>query len=169
MKYQITHKSLDHQLDIRPDKNEIEWNEIIRNYEFEPLHNNTWMLRLGKKSYIVTNIQSEQDKVTFAIDGTFYTLPVMDEQQLLLAKLGFKSASAGNKGQLNAPMPGKVLEILVHVGDTVSTGHPVAILEAMKMENELKSPVDGVVTEIAVETGASVEKNTLLVKIEAIG
>ena len=66
-------------------------------------------------------------------------------------------------------MPGKILDILVKVGDAVFKGQPVAILEAMKMENELKSPIDGNVISIDVETGQSLEKNTPILEIEAVG
>ena len=63
-------------------------------------------------------------------------------------------------------MPGLVIEARVKVGDVVKKGGAVIVLEAMKMENILKSPSDGVVKKITVEKGAVVEKNQVLVIFE---
>ena len=65
-----------------------------------------------------------------------------------------------------APMPGMVVKVEVAVGDRVKAGQGVVIVEAMKMENELKAPADGVVASIAVETGQTVEKGALLLTLE---
>ncbi len=70
------------------------------------------------------------------------------------------------KGGVYPPMPGKITEVKVNVGDSVSAGDTVCILEAMKMFNELKAPNDGVVKEINIEVGSSVTPNDLLVLIE---
>ena len=66
-------------------------------------------------------------------------------------------------------MPGKILDIMVEVGDVVKKGQPVIILEAMKMENELKSPIDGIIKKLDVSVGQIVEKKTLILEIEAVG
>jgi biotin carboxyl carrier protein len=65
-----------------------------------------------------------------------------------------------------APMPGRVLRVLVRVGDTVELRQPVVVVEAMKMENELRAPKAGTIKEVAVEAGESVEAGRLLVVIE---
>ena len=67
---------------------------------------------------------------------------------------------------VTAPMPGLVVKVEVAVGDRVKAGQGVVIVEAMKMENELKAPADGVVSSIAVEQGQTVEKGTLLLTLE---
>ncbi|MBW3631158.1 MAG: biotin/lipoyl-binding protein, partial [Gemmatimonadetes bacterium] len=64
-----------------------------------------------------------------------------------------------------APMPGKVLKVEVAVGDLVKAGQGVVIVEAMKMENELKAPVDGTVVSVSVEAGQTVEKGALLLTL----
>jgi propionyl-CoA carboxylase alpha chain len=69
-------------------------------------------------------------------------------------------------GAVAAPMPGKVIEIRVSPGDTVRAGDVVAVLEAMKMENHLRSAEDGTIVDIAVAVGDQVEKDTLLMVIE---
>ncbi len=65
-----------------------------------------------------------------------------------------------------APMPGRVVRILVAPGDAVTARQGVVVVEAMKMENELRAPKDGRVKDIAVEPGASVEAGRVLVVIE---
>jgi len=69
-------------------------------------------------------------------------------------------------GAIAAPMPGKVIEIRVTVGDAVSAGQVVAVLEAMKMENHLRAAEDGIVTEIRAAVGDQVEKDALLMVID---
>lgn len=73
---------------------------------------------------------------------------------------------AGNGPQrLVAPMPGKVVRVLVQTGDSVRARQPLVVVEAMKMENELRAGRDGVVAGIHVREGASVEAGALLVEI----
>lgn len=138
-------------------------------FEFTTQKNGRRLLRIGEKLYKIDNVHFDKHDVEFTLDGRWCRVPVRNEQELLLDRLGFKSAAEVGEGQLNAPMPGKILEIVVNVGDTVNTGDPVAILEAMKMENELKAPVDGTISSIHVEEGQSVEKNVLILEIEASG
>ena len=68
-------------------------------------------------------------------------------------------------GRLKAPIPGLIARYLVDVGDEVTAGQPVVILEAMKMENEVRSPTAGRVEAIHVAPGETVASNTLLVEI----
>ena len=63
-------------------------------------------------------------------------------------------------------MPGKVVKVLVAAGDTVQQGQGLIVVEAMKMENELKSPKDGVVSELAVTEGQAVESGAKLLVVE---
>lgn len=69
------------------------------------------------------------------------------------------------RGSIVAPLPGLVLRILVGKGDTVSEGQPVALMEAMKMENEIESPVSGRVEEIMVSEGENVLENAVIMRI----
>jgi biotin carboxyl carrier protein len=76
------------------------------------------------------------------------------------------STGAGGPQAVLAPMPGRVVRVLVGVGDAVTARQAVVVVEAMKMENELRSPKDGRVKEVAVAAGASVEAGRILVVIE---
>ena len=67
---------------------------------------------------------------------------------------------------VQSPMPGKVVKVLVAVGDEVKTGQGVVVVEAMKMENELKSPKDGKIKAVSVKEGQAVEAGQSLVTLE---
>ena len=77
-----------------------------------------------------------------------------------------ESASGTGPQRLMAPMPGKVVRILVKTGETVSARQPLVVVEAMKMENELRASRDGTVAEIHAREGASVDAGALLVVIQ---
>ncbi|HLE68762.1 MAG TPA: biotin/lipoyl-containing protein [Vicinamibacteria bacterium] len=68
-----------------------------------------------------------------------------------------RRGSAPGRIEVKSPMPGKVVEVLVSPGASVTAGQPVLLFEAMKMQNELRSPEDGVVAEVAVEAGQAIE------------
>ena len=76
-----------------------------------------------------------------------------------------KAPQAGNIS-VTAPMPGKVLAVKVKVGDSVTSGAPVLVLEAMKMENDIVAPKDGKVVAVNVKAGDSVESGAVLVSLE---
>jgi biotin carboxyl carrier protein len=76
------------------------------------------------------------------------------------------SAGAAGEQRIVAPMPGKVLRVLVRAGDEVTLRQPLVVVEAMKMENELTSPKAGRVKEVAANEGQSVEAGRLLVIVE---
>jgi len=77
-------------------------------------------------------------------------------------------ADAGPEGlvQITAPMPGRVVKVLTAEGTAVTRGDGIIVLEAMKMENELKAPRDGIVASVLVEEGQGVEGGALLATIE---
>jgi biotin carboxyl carrier protein len=74
--------------------------------------------------------------------------------------------AGARRASVKSPMPGRVVRVLVSVGDRVSAGQPLIVIEAMKMENELRAPFDGVVGRVGVEAGAPVDADTVLVVIE---
>jgi biotin carboxyl carrier protein len=77
-----------------------------------------------------------------------------------------RSDSGSGPQRVVAPMPGKVVRVAVGVGDAVSARQPVVVVEAMKMENELRASRDGIVAEIHAREGMSVDAGALLVVIQ---
>jgi biotin carboxyl carrier protein len=92
------------------------------------------------------------------------TLQVKDRFDILLEKMGMNAAGSGAIKNIKAPMPGLILDLKVKPGDEVKKGDVVLILEAMKMENIIKSPGDGIVKEVKVSLKQSVEKNQVLIQ-----
>ncbi len=106
-----------------------------------------------------------QSRITRAGQDLVVQCPFGD--LLLRQEPRFQPPGSGETGGgLEAPMPGKVIQLHVAVGDPVRAGQTVAVLEAMKMEHPMDAPEDGVVTEILVEIGQQVESGTLLVAVE---
>lgn len=83
---------------------------------------------------------------------------------------GYKpsSLSQGGEGGLLTQMPGKVVKIMANVGDKVKKGQTLLILEAMKMENEIKCGVDGVVKAVHVKAGDALDQGVLMMEVEAV-
>lgn len=92
-------------------------------------------------------------------------VPVVVDRQRH-ARGGPRTAGGAGQQRVNAPMPGRVLRVLVKVGDEVAHRQGLVVVEAMKMENELTAPKAGTVIEVAVTEGTSVEAGRLLVVIE---
>ena len=94
------------------------------------------------------------------------TVAIEDRFDALLHQLGMDNMNNQKVNEVKAPMPGLVLNIMIKPGDSVSKGDGLLVLEAMKMENIIKSPTDGVVKSIEVEQSIAVEKNQVLIKFE---
>jgi biotin carboxyl carrier protein len=92
------------------------------------------------------------------------TLQLKDRFDMLLEKMGLASSGSGNLKEIKAPMPGLILELKVKPGDLVKKGDVILILEAMKMENIIKSTGDGIVRDVKVSLKQSVEKNQILIQ-----
>ena len=169
MKFEATVNEDPIELDLREEENEAQFEDTIYPYQFDRQTNGRYLLRIGSKLYKLDDVAIDKHTVTFTMNGQWCSVDVRNEQDLLLDRLGFKTAGEIGEGELNAPMPGKILEVLVEEGDEVELGDPVAILEAMKMENELKAPIKGVISSITASEGDSLEKNALILEIEASG
>jgi biotin carboxyl carrier protein len=112
-------------------------------------------------------IEYRQDEkiATVKVNNSTYEIKLKDETDDLLEKLGIGQKT--NKiAQVKAPMPGKVLEILVKEGDTVNKGDSLIVLEAMKMENIIKATGTAVVKKVHATKGSAVEKNQVLIEME---
>ncbi len=112
----------------------------------------------------VLEVDDAKKKFTIKIANGIYTIDLKDKTDALLEKLGMTHLQNVVIKDIKAPMPGLILDIMVEVGQEVKKGDALMILEAMKMENVLKSTGEGTITSIEVEKGQSVEKNNILIK-----
>ncbi|XP_037613831.1 pyruvate carboxylase, mitochondrial [Sebastes umbrosus] len=106
-----------------------------------------------------------QREVFFELNGQLRSVLVKDTLAMKEMKFHPK-AQKSIKGQVGAPMPGKVLEVKVEVGSKVEKGQPLCVLSAMKMETVVNSPVSGTVKAIHVMTDSSLEGDDLILEIE---
>jgi biotin carboxyl carrier protein len=125
-------------------------------------------LRLGGRSLRVLPRRNGRGNWELEVEGVRWSAEVMDRGQEAI-RAARKAAGHGSGPQpLRAPMPGLVVRVEVAVGDEVAAGQGVAIVEAMKMENELKAPAPARVKAIHCREGMAVEKDTVLVEFEAL-
>ena len=99
---------------------------------------------------------------TVLVDGAVVPVAARDPRR---GRRQDAAPAAGGPSRLTAPMPGKVVRVLVHEGDEVAARQGVVVIEAMKMENELRAPRAGRVGRVAVQPGALVESGALLLTI----
>ena len=100
------------------------------------------------------------------LEGRKFSVETDEEKQHIRRTREKGSGSKlGASGTISSAIPGKIVSILVSVGDAVSAGDVVIVLEAMKMQNEIKASVDGVISEIKCNAGERVEANVPLLEI----
>jgi biotin carboxyl carrier protein len=102
--------------------------------------------------------------VEVSVGGLTYEVALSDPKRLRGARAA--AGQEAGRAQLSAQMPGRVVRVLVEAGQAVEAGQPLVVVEAMKMQNELKAPKDGTVTEVRVEPGATVNPGDVLVVVE---
>ena len=103
---------------------------------------------------------------TLWVDGHRFEGEALDERTRAIRDITAASGQASGPAPVNAPMPGLVVRVNVAVGDKVQAGQGVIVMEAMKMENELRASAPGTVKAIHAEVGKAVEKGTTLVELE---
>lgn len=118
------------------------------------------------KKYNVQILEKNQNKYHILFNGVSYKFTVETPISYKRRKFLDKNKEASKTENILAPMPGKVVEILVEEGDKISAGEPVITLEAMKMQNEIVSHIEGTVKAIHVKPEDSVMKEDVIIEIE---
>ncbi len=128
----------------------------------------TYHLISDQESISAEVLESDFLNKTFKIRlrGTNYTVQLSDPLDKLVKELGLGLHTGQKVSEIKAPMPGLVLQLSVEEGQEVKKDDPLVILEAMKMENVIKSPGEGVVKSIPVKKGDAVEKGAILIEME---
>ena len=139
----------------------VNWDVVeVKEGRFHIVYNNT--------SFVADVLTHDRKSKTFEIiiNNNTYSVQLKDRFDEILHDLGMDTANSNKDNDVKAPMPGRVLEILVKEGDAVSEGDGLIVLEAMKMENIIKSTREGVLKYIQAAEGDSVEKNAVLLSYE---
>lgn len=134
-------------------------------YAFKALENNRFVLIVNGHSYLI-HIIKENGIYHIHLDGDYFPVHVEDEQTRELRALVEQSSQTTGEQKIIAPIPGLITKIKVNVGDSINENDGLIILEAMKMENEIKSESDGTVKQILIKEGMPVEKDQELIILE---
>ncbi|HEY9003911.1 MAG TPA: biotin/lipoyl-containing protein [Mucilaginibacter sp.] len=110
----------------------------------------------------VVNFDKSTKTAQIKVNGNLYSVTAQDQFDILLDQLGMSAMNANKVSDIKAPMPGLVLKLFVSEGDHVKKGENLFVLEAMKMENIIKSPADVTVKLVKIKPGDKVEKGQVL-------
>jgi biotin carboxyl carrier protein len=155
-----------YEVELKSEQSLIDNQEF--SYRLSSLTHNTFHVLHEHRSYNIEVVKADHSQKEFLlkINGKPVRVKLQDRFDQLIEAMGMQEEDAHTDKEILAPMPGLILHLHVQEGDQVSKGDPLLTLEAMKMENVLKSPGDGIVSKVHTETGKSVEKNHLLVVLE---
>lgn len=138
----------------------------LMNWDLVKIEDGYFHILYQNKSYRAEVVKTDAATKTFAIkiNGHMHSVELKDKFDLLLERMGM-NATAGNKvNKIKAPMPGLIIDLKVRPGDIVKPGDQLLILEAMKMENIIKSTGEGTVKNVKIKKGDSVEKGQVLLE-----
>jgi biotin carboxyl carrier protein len=144
--------------------------EVLHTKNFQILHQDgdIWTVTLNNKKYQarVKAFDTKTKTYTINVSGFDYHVKVKERIDRLIDELGFLTIQKNSVKEIKSPMPGLVVQIFVEVGQEVNEGDKLLSLEAMKMENILKSPGSGVIKSISANKGSTVDKNQILISFE---
>ena len=123
----------------------------------------------GESHRVVAERSATRGEWDLHVDGYHLEAEVVDERTRAIRAMTARSDAPKGPKPVKAPMPGMIMRIDVAVGDQVKAGQGVVIIEAMKMENELKAEAAGTVAKIAIAPGTAVEKGTVLIEFAIDG
>lgn len=167
MRYFVTVDGRSYEVDLGPGGTFVDGEPVDADVE----HVEGTALRsliLDGRSYRILAKRDDAGAWVLQLGGRRYRAEAVDERTRAIREMTGAAAGPVGPRPVRAPMPGLMVKVEVAVGDTVAPGQGVAIVEAMKMENELKAESAGVVTRIHVEPGQTVEKDQVLIDLSAI-
>lgn len=118
------------------------------------------------KKYMLDVIEKKQNRYTVMVNGVWHSFTVETPVSLKRKRYLAQQADASSAVSIEAPMPGKIIDIMVEEGGEVKEGEPIVILEAMKMQNEINSHISGIVKTISVKKNEIVMKDDVLIEIQ---
>ena len=167
MKYVVELNAERHSVDLGPDGvsygGERPGRAELSDIEGSPVR----MVKIGTNVYrVVVQKREGRGRYSLWVDGYRFDAEALDERTRAIRDLSAANTGPAGPAPIIAPMPGLVVRVNVKVGDTVEPGQSLVVMEAMKMENELRATGPGTVRSVEVSPGTAVEKGTLLVALE---
>jgi biotin carboxyl carrier protein len=125
------------------------------------------LVRIGDEVHrVVMRRGLTRGRYTIWLDGFRHEVEALDERTRAIRELSAASAGPSGPAPLVAPMPGMIVRVAVQVGDQVQAGQGLVVMEAMKMENELRATAAGTVKAVLAQPGTAVEKGAILLELE---
>ena len=166
MKYTATVEERDFEVDI-DRSGEVVVDGVTHTVDLRPIAGTSlFSLIIDNESHELL-VERREGMYYVYLAGHRLPVDVGDARLKALIAMSRKKAGEASGATVAAPMPGMVVKVFVEVGAVVSAGDGLVILEAMKMENEIRSPTDGVVRQVAAAAGSTVNLGDVLVVIDA--
>ncbi|GAB1348412.1 acetyl-CoA carboxylase biotin carboxyl carrier protein subunit [Ignavibacteriales bacterium] len=131
-------------------------------YRLEEINENYYLLRLNNKVFRINRVSGEKNNSLILIDGRYFETEIRTNLEQKARQVLSNVKQKNHHSLIKSPMPGMVLKLKKNAGDEVAQGESIMILEAMKMENDIKSPFSGFIKEIYVSERSAVEKGAKL-------
>jgi len=165
-KVQVNSRNGDFQFELRQSEGKlyIKRNGSEQRADLVRLNNNRYSLILGGKSHEI-GVEHMADGYTITTGARSADFRVEDYELARLKKAAGIDDEAALK-QVAAPMPGLIVDVVCQPGDEVNKGQPLLVMEAMKMENDIKSPIAGRIKSVKVSPRESVDKGTIMIEFE---
>ncbi|HYB90139.1 MAG TPA: biotin/lipoyl-containing protein [Candidatus Binataceae bacterium] len=167
MRYVATLHGTEHEIDVEElaaDSYAIRFGEQRFEADLRKVGPASFSVIVGHRSFDFDVVRDGDDLIV-ASGNSAARVTLVDAARRAL-RAGSRRREVSGRAEIRAAMPGRVVDVLVAPGDEVAADQGVLIVEAMKMENELKSPKAGKVIEVKIVAGQTVEKNELLLVIE---
>jgi len=146
---------------------QVNLEELLNSTEAKQVNKiNNSIFEINNEVIEVLGVNFDTKELNFRHNHSTHTVQFKNNLDFVLDKMGIKRTFEAINTDVKAPMPGKVLSVIVKAGDAVAKGDGIMILEAMKMENVLKSEGDCVIKNILIEAGQSVEKGQVMIELE---
>ena len=141
---------------------------MLRRWDCVELKANQFHILYKNNSYVadLVSVDFSSKTVEIIINNRLYSVSLQDKFDLLLNQLGMTNEASNKENDVKAQCLEGVLDVLVSAGEAVSAGDGLLVLEAMKMENIIKSTRQGTIKAISVVANENVEKNTILLSYE---
>jgi len=166
MRYFVTIGDKELEVELGPEGIRVDGEELLADLvkmDGTQVHSLLW----GRKSHRILASRNGTEEWTLHMSGRHLRARVVDERTRAIREMTAVKERSGGPKALRAPMPGLVIQVEAKEGDEVVPGQGLVIVEAMKMENELKSEGKGKISRILVEPGQVVQKDQLLMEFEA--
>jgi len=133
--------------------------------EMESIDEDYYLLKIDGHIYKLF-LKKDTGEYEVYVDGDKFTFSLEDEKERFMKEWIKDDNQAKTIRKIQAPMPGLIIELPVNEGQEIKKGDTLAIIEAMKMENEIKAAADGTIKDVLVKEKESVDKNAVLLTIE---